>query len=187
MNKQTKRGKQSAQNSRETKRDKFSKSDQRRSPSTIAIGIGGALALVTAAIVWAAVGAADQPAEPAVVPQVASGEDIVRLPISTFDDGQAWFYTYSADGVDIDYFVLRSSDGVVRAAFDACDVCYGSHLGYRQEGDEMVCNNCGQRFPSVMINEVRGGCNPSPLDREIEGDDLVIRVEDILTGAGYFR
>ena len=36
----------------------------------------------------------------------------------------------------------------------------------------MVCNNCGQRFPSNLINEVRGGCNPSPLERTIEEDEL---------------
>jgi uncharacterized membrane protein len=179
--------KQSTRNSRENKRAKFSKTSQRRSPFVLAIGIGGVIALAAAGIVFAVGRSADQPAETALVPQVSSGEAVVRLPLATFDDGQARFYTHNADGFDIEYFVLRSSDGVVRAAFNACDVCYGSRLGYRQEGDEMICNNCGLRFQSVLINEVRGGCNPSPLDREIEGDELVIRVEDILAGAGYFR
>ena len=110
----------------------------------------------------------------------------VRLPVSTFDDGQARWYTYQADGVDIQFFVLKSSDGVIRAAFNACDVCFLDKKGYRQEGDEMVCNNCGQRFPSVLVNEVRGGCNPSPLTRTVEGDEVVILVEDILSGARYF-
>jgi len=27
----------------------------------------------------------------------------------------------------------------------------------------MVCNQCGQTFPSVKINEVKGGCNPAAL------------------------
>ena len=75
---------------------------------------------------------------------------------------------------------------MIRAAFNACDVCYLDKKGYRQEGDDMVCNNCGQRFPSELINEVRGGCNPSPLVRTIEGDEVVIRVDDILSGARYF-
>lgn len=51
----------------------------------------------------------------------------------------------------------------------------------------MVCNNCGQRFPSVRINEVRGGCNPAPLDHKVIGNNLVIHVDDILAGSGYFR
>ena len=69
------------------------------------------------------------------------------------------------------YFVLKSSDGTVRAAFDACDVCYAQKKGYQQEGDEMVCGNCGQRFPSAQINEVEGGCNPSPIERTVKGQD----------------
>jgi uncharacterized membrane protein len=74
----------------------------------------------------------------------------------------------------------------VRAAFNACDVCFASRKGYRQEGDEMVCNNCGNRFPSNQINEVRGGCNPSPLTRTLDGDTLVILVDDIAEGLRYF-
>ncbi len=110
----------------------------------------------------------------------------MRLPLSTFDDGLAHFYTYDVGETTVRFFVLKSSDGVVRAAFDACDVCFAARRGYRQEGNEMVCNNCGRRFPAVLINEVRGGCNPAPLDRTVEGDDLVIRVDDIAAGAGYF-
>ena len=75
---------------------------------------------------------------------------------------------------------------MVRAAFDACDVCYAAKKGYRQEGNFMVCNNCGQKFISTRINEVRGGCNPAPLERKIVGDKLVIATADILTGARYF-
>jgi uncharacterized membrane protein len=50
----------------------------------------------------------------------------------------------------------------------------------------MVCNNCGRRFPADQINDVHGGCNPSPLTRTVEGDTLVIQVEHILSGLGYF-
>ena len=50
----------------------------------------------------------------------------------------------------------------------------------------MVCMNCGRRFASVKINEVKGGCNPAPLKRTVVGDQLVVQVEDILSGSGYF-
>jgi uncharacterized membrane protein len=50
----------------------------------------------------------------------------------------------------------------------------------------MVCNNCGQRFPSTKINVLKGGCNPAPLDRRVEGGYLVLRSQDIETGAFYF-
>jgi uncharacterized membrane protein len=75
---------------------------------------------------------------------------------------------------------------VIRAAFDACDVCWPSGKGYFQDGDHMVCRNCGRRFVSVKVNEVKGGCNPAPLNRKVEGKDLVIQVADILDGRKYF-
>ena len=110
----------------------------------------------------------------------------MRLPLATFDDYKAHHYTYMHEGRPIEFFVLKSKDGVVRAAFNACDVCFLSKKGYTQDGDEMVCNNCGRRFPADQINDVHGGCNPSPLSRIVEGDTLVIQVEDIVDGLGYF-
>lgn len=44
----------------------------------------------------------------------------------------------------------------------------------------MVCRNCGKRFSSVKINEVKGGCNPAPLNRKIEGETLMIQVAHVL-------
>ena len=111
----------------------------------------------------------------------------VIYPVKTFQNGDARFYSYPAgNGVTIKYFVLKSSDGVIRAAFDACDVCFAEGKGYTQKGDFMVCNNCGRRFSSVRINEVQGGCNPAPLTREIKGDKVVLKVKDILEGKQYF-
>ncbi|MFH1722801.1 MAG: DUF2318 domain-containing protein [Candidatus Altiarchaeota archaeon] len=123
------------------------------------------------------------------------------IPISKINDGIAHFYEYpSSTGKTIRFFVLKSKDGIIRAAFDACDVCFREGKGYRQEGDFMVCNNCGQRFASDKINEIKGGCNPAPLDRHVEnnayetialanppGDAyLVIEKSDIEGGVGYF-
>jgi uncharacterized membrane protein len=104
-----------------------------------------------------------------------------------FADGKARHFDYPANGLTIRYFVLKSADGVIRAAFDACDVCWPAGKGYYQEGDEMVCRNCGRRFASVLINEVKGGCNPAPLHRTIQGDQLIIKAEDIIQGQTYFN
>ena len=113
--------------------------------------------------------------------------DEVAYPVKDFQNGDARFYSYPAgNGVTIKYFILKSSDGVIRAAFDACDVCFEARKGYEQKGDFMVCKNCGRRFVSVKVNEVTGGCNPGALKREIKGDKLVIKVKDILAGKQYF-
>jgi uncharacterized membrane protein len=50
----------------------------------------------------------------------------------------------------------------------------------------MVCRNCGQRFASVKVNEIKGGCNPAPLERTVVGNKLVIKTADILQGVQYF-
>ncbi len=111
---------------------------------------------------------------------------VVKLPMAEVNDGQAHYYTYKDSGRNINFFVLKSSDGVVRAAFDACDVCYREKKGYRQEGDLMVCRNCGQQFPSEKINVLRGGCNPAPLARQEKGGYLVLSTADIESGRVYF-
>ena len=125
------------------------------------------------------------PKAPGIQPEVTATE--VSFPAQAFSDGQAQYFQYPAgNGISIRFFILKSSDGVIRAAFDACDVCWREGKGYYQEGDFMVCRNCGRRFASVKVNEVKGGCNPAPLDRLVVGDKLVLKVSDILRGAQYF-
>ncbi len=119
--------------------------------------------------------------------ELLTAEDgAIRLPASTFDDGKARYYTYMSNGRPIELFVLQSSDGVVRTAFNACDVCFEAKKGYTQAGDVMVCNNCGSRFQADQINVVRGGCNPSPLNATVDGEEIVIQAADIESGLRYF-
>jgi len=112
--------------------------------------------------------------------------DVVSIPVSTFDDGKAHYFEHKNGDLTIRYFVIKSADGVVRAAFDACDVCWPAGKGYAQDGDYMVCRNCGQRFHSTKVNEVKGGCNPAPLERRLENGAILIRVGAILDGRPYF-
>lgn len=119
--------------------------------------------------------------------QVAGAGADVTLPLATFSDGQARFYRYgTAAGREVRFFVMKSSDGVIRAAFDACDVCYRERRGYQQQGDVMLCRNCGRTFRSVDINVLQGGCNPAPLERAVIGDRVVLKAGAIELGALYF-
>jgi uncharacterized membrane protein len=125
----------------------------------------------------------------AVAPQSSGdlGREVIH-PAGLFDDGQARYFQYTAqDGITVKYFVLKSSDGIIRAAFDACDVCWRAGKGYHQDGDFMVCGNCGRQFASVLVNVVQGGCNPAPLKRTITAGNVVIAVDDILEGKAYFN
>ena len=111
----------------------------------------------------------------------------VSLPATLFEDGKARHFQHVAGEFNIKFFVLKSSDGIIRAAFDACDVCWPAGKGYYQEGDYMVCRNCGRKFASVLVNEVKGGCNPAPLNRRVENGKVIIEVKDILDGRQYFN
>jgi len=114
------------------------------------------------------------------------GDKDLTIPLNEVSDGKAHYYAIDLDGKEIRFFVVRSKDGIIRAAFDACDVCYKSKKGYSQQGDFMVCNNCGMRFHSTRINVVKGGCNPSPLQRRTEGENLIISLDAARSGAIYF-
>lgn len=118
---------------------------------------------------------------------VSSSNTFVSFPVSLFDDGKARHFEHVDGNMTIRYFVLKSSDGVIRAAFDACDVCWPAGKGYYQEGDHMVCRNCGRRFASVLVNEVKGGCDPAPLNRNLENNKLIIQIKDIQEGRQYFN
>lgn len=111
----------------------------------------------------------------------------VALPAAQFADGIARHYRYLSDSIAIHFFVVKSSDGTVRAAFDTCDTCYAARKGYRQEGEFMICSNCEQKFHTSRINEVSGGCNPVPLTRSMVADRLLITTADLDRGARYFR
>jgi uncharacterized membrane protein len=147
-------------------------------------GLACVAVLSVGAFFYFSAGSAKTPDTPAAVAAVAG--QTVSIPAAMFDDGKARYFEHKDGGITIRYFVLKSSDGVVRAAFDACDVCWPAGKGYAQESDVMVCRNCGQRFKSTQVNEVKGGCNPAPLDRRVENGTVLIQVSDILGGKGYF-
>lgn len=110
----------------------------------------------------------------------------ITILLKDIDDGKAHYYQYKNGDALVKFFVVQSNDGVIRAAFDACDVCFSEKKGYSQDGDFMICNNCGRRFHSSRINVVEGGCNPAPLKRSVVADQLIIEVKDILPGSRYF-
>ncbi len=131
----------------------------------------------------------DHPAATSVATQPAAGSPDSRdIRISLSDlSGTAKFFDYKlSDNKPIRFFVIKSSDGVYRAALDACDTCYHAKKGYHQEGDDMICNNCGLHFHSSQINEVHGGCNPVGLPRTIEGNQLVIKGDELERRGMYF-
>lgn len=84
----------------------------------------------------------------------------------------ATFYPYKAGKTDMEVMAVRASDGTIRTAFNTCQICYDSGRGYyEQQGDTLVCQNCGNRFHIDQVEKIRGGCNPVPILDEYKTED----------------
>ncbi len=109
--------------------------------------------------------------------------NVVKIPLSEISDQATWY-----EQGNIKYFVVKASDGSIKTAFDACDVCGGSK-GYRQQGTDMICNNCGRFFAIDGLGATNlngGGCWPGHLPTTIEGDNLIIKTSDLEKGKKFF-
>ena len=97
-------------------------------------------------------------------------------------------YIYDSNGVQIRYFIVKGSDGVVRTAFDACEVCYRSKKGYTQVGNDVKCNNCGLSFQidGLGTKNKGTGCWPAYLPHEVQGDNVIIKKSDLEAGSYLF-
>jgi hypothetical protein len=111
---------------------------------------------------------------------------VVRIPLSSVQDGNAHFFTLLSSGKKISFFAMRAPDGSIRTAFDACVACNHAKLGYRQESDVVVCNNCGMGFKPSDIGRETGGCNPIPVNKSSDGQMLVLKTTDLEAGARFF-
>ena len=112
----------------------------------------------------------------------------INIPLSEITAKANW-YNYEVDNKTVSYFAVKASDGRIKIAFDACDVCYPEKKGYRQVGSDMVCNNCGLKFAISGIgteNKASSGCWLGYLPATIEGDYLKIRKQDLENGKWRF-
>jgi len=84
----------------------------------------------------------------------------------------AKFIPYNAGGTNMELIAVKAPDGTVRTALNTCQVCYDSGRGYYvQEGDELVCQNCGNRFQISQVEKQKNGCNPVPILEDSKTDD----------------
>jgi uncharacterized membrane protein len=119
-------------------------------------------------------------------PLLQAQDGAVRIPLASLQDGKAHFYAWLQDGQTIELFAVRASDGSIRTAFNACEICYPYKRGYRQQGTEMICNECDMHFPFEGIGTLSGGCDPVPLASSVVGDSVVIQGSELANGAHLF-
>jgi uncharacterized membrane protein len=120
--------------------------------------------------------------------EVKPANGVFSFPATAFQDGKAKYFQFSPSANQkIRFFVVKSTDGVIRAAFDACEVCWKAKKGYVQQAHDMVCVNCGLKFRTDKVNEVTGGCNPSALKRTIKDGNIMITQQDVMSGLRFFQ
>ncbi|MDD3174146.1 MAG: DUF2318 domain-containing protein [Herbinix sp.] len=96
------------------------------------------------------------------------------------------FYAANVNGTDMEVIAVKASDGTIRTAFNTCQVCYSSGKGYyKVEGDQLVCQNCGNRFGMDDVEVTKGGCNPVPITEEYKtvNDETITVSKDVLSQA----
>lgn len=127
-----------------------------------------------------------QPVQPQAVEFYGTKGEILVLKNSQVEvsakqiTNQAQFFnTTLPSGKVVYYFIVKDQNGIYHAAANACQVCFGNRKGFSQEGQDIVCNNCGKRYPLEKIATEKGGCNPGPINPNIE----VVKGKLIITQA----
>ncbi len=102
----------------------------------------------------------------------------------------ATFYPAEINGTKLEVLAVKAPDGSIRTAFNTCQVCYSSGRGYyEQEGDALVCQNCGNRFGMDDVEVTKGGCNPVPITSDyktVEGDTITISKDYLAEATAIF-
>jgi uncharacterized membrane protein len=101
---------------------------------------------------------------------IPSNEDLKILKSEITD--KAKFYPYKAGDTYMEVLAVKATDGSIRTALNTCQVCFDSGRGYyKQQGNKLVCQNCGNVFGVDDIEKIKGGCNPVPVLQEDKTDD----------------
>jgi uncharacterized membrane protein len=120
-----------------------------------------------------------------VYPEAPFDGKEVRISLSGIETGKPVFYSLALNGKRINYFIVKT-EGDISSYFDACAKCYPRKLGYRLEGDQVVCRACGVRYATDDLKEGIGSCYPIKLQGRVEGNFYVIDRKALEAGEKYF-
>jgi uncharacterized membrane protein len=111
----------------------------------------------------------------------------IRIPVSEVHDGKVHLFTYKKSGNRINFFIRTDGKDNLSACFDACFTCYKHKKGYRQEGTDLVCNECSMKFRLADEHwDNTQGCSPISLKSRIENNEVVIMADDLERGGKLF-
>ena len=111
---------------------------------------------------------------------LAAQDGTVEIPISGLGDSDLHFYSADVNGKSLRFFVIRKGNGDYIAALDACQICGWS--GYRQQGQNVICRNCGAAIYVPSIGDP-GGCNPVPVKSRVDAGNLMLDLSALASSA----
>ncbi len=153
----------------------YERRSQRRWMFASAFTFVAVILLLAADFVYARVAEAAPPAE---LLTVTDGQ--VRVPTAEVSDGNLHIFRLEAAGSEIRFLIVRQPTGW-GVALDACRIC--GRTGYRQDGANVLCRNCGSAIYIPTIGQV-GGCNPVGVPSRVEGADIVVDVPALASAEG---
>jgi high-affinity iron transporter len=110
-------------------------------------------------------------AAPTPAAMLVAKDNQVSIPLSELTDQSLHFYTADVNGTVVRFLVIHQLNGDYAVALDACQIC--GRAGYRQEGQNIICRNCGASIYAPSIGE-RGGCNPIPVKSTVAGGAVIV-------------
>ncbi len=114
------------------------------------------------------------------------GQDI-SIEISALQPGIPRYFSHSAGGMNIHFFVVKVDDRVI-SFLDACTKCYPQKKGFGFDNGSVVCRACNERYPLSEIEKGFGSCYPIKLEGRIKDNRYLISTAELeKLGAKYFR
>jgi FTR1 family protein len=104
----------------------------------------------------------------------------VHIPLSQLMDSSLHYYTAEVNQADIRFLVIHKTSGDYATALDACQIC--GAVGYRQEGQNVICRNCGAAIYIPSIGQ-SGGCNPIAVKSRVEKGEVVVDLSALADAA----
>ncbi len=104
----------------------------------------------------------------------------VVIPLSELTDASLHFFTADVNNTVIRFLVIHQTNGDYAVALDACQIC--GTAGYRQDGQNVVCRNCGATIYVPSIGD-KGGCNPIPVKARVEGGVVTVDLSALASAA----
>jgi len=155
----------------EQQRDRFWK--------TAAAALGLAIITVlTADLIYSRAAQAVDPVE-----HLALANGQVSIPLAELADHNLHHFAIQTSAGEVKIIAMLDRSDHVYASLDACMIC--GTQGYRQDGDNVICQNCGAAINASTIGSA-GGCNPIHIDYRVENGAVTFPDAALTAGAKVF-